>query len=468
MPIDISTLFEGNGNLFSPLSGKYSSLYLNMLFIIADAFSADIITLSRTDIIQTLRDQLSGEFAKADTLEDESEEEWKSENINDRISYCLRKLKETGWIDDEDDERAFQQNIIIPSYARMLINTLKEIAKGQKVEYDSYIFNTYATLEAAKRQASFKYRLMALNSAYDNFNHFLDMLRSLFQNIKRIYKSYLGEDLNAVIENYFQYEEDIFDKYIFPINVIDSLAKFRKDITETLTSWLENDCLPLASEGVDEGRYKTKEEGLGDVTRKINFMLDTYESFGQINLAINNKYYAYRNAMGEKIKALSRSDRRLKSLLIRLLNASSDKEISHLMQDAVNPHAMRTLGDNSLYNTREEAVRESVRLSAKSAEIPLTDGLSLLSRQSEYSSRNLDAYIARCFEAHGKERLRSEELLIASFKDYVMAILSYFRGRNDEAPFSSELSSTDKEIIVSGYSLPEMTFTKGKKNENKN
>ena len=81
--------------------------------------------------------------------EDDDQEEKIENSLSERAYYILRKLKWAGWIETEIENSNFEENVILPDYTIEILNLLYSLTHKKSLEYNSYAYQTYATLKIA-------------------------------------------------------------------------------------------------------------------------------------------------------------------------------------------------------------------------------------------------------------------------------------------------------------------------------
>ncbi len=79
----------------------------------------------------------------------EDDEERIENSSSERAYYILRRLKWAGWIETEIEDRSFEENVILPDYTIEILNLLYSLTHKKNLEYNSYAYQTYATLKVA-------------------------------------------------------------------------------------------------------------------------------------------------------------------------------------------------------------------------------------------------------------------------------------------------------------------------------
>lgn len=133
-------------NLFSILSSPNKKIYVNALFIIRQCFAQEM-CISRETLAIVIASKMEDELLQ---IQEEGESGEGIENsLSERAYYILRRLKWAGWIETEIEDRSFEENVILPDYTIEILNLLYTLTHKKNLEYNSYAYQTYATLKVA-------------------------------------------------------------------------------------------------------------------------------------------------------------------------------------------------------------------------------------------------------------------------------------------------------------------------------
>lgn len=134
-------------NLFSILASPNKKIYINALFVIREVFSQEM-SIPREGLAISIASKMEDELLQMQ--EDDDDKEEKIENsLSERAYYILRKLKWAGWIETEIENSNFEENVILPDYTIEILNLLHSLTYKKNLEYNSYAYQTYATLKVA-------------------------------------------------------------------------------------------------------------------------------------------------------------------------------------------------------------------------------------------------------------------------------------------------------------------------------
>ena len=133
-------------NLFSILSSPNKKIYINVLFVIRECFTQEM-SIPKEGLAITIASKMEDELLQ---IQDEDGNSEGIENsLSERAYYILRRLKWAGWIETEIEDRNFEENVILPDYTIEILNLLYRLTHKKNLEYNSYAYQTYATLKIA-------------------------------------------------------------------------------------------------------------------------------------------------------------------------------------------------------------------------------------------------------------------------------------------------------------------------------
>ena len=95
-------------------------------------------------------DRLEPVVASGDFSEEEKEY-GTADDISSKVSIIIRRLIECGWIQIEyASSSSFNENVIIPDYAATMIDALYAMMNETHLEYNGFVFSTYAVLRQSR------------------------------------------------------------------------------------------------------------------------------------------------------------------------------------------------------------------------------------------------------------------------------------------------------------------------------
>ena len=146
---------------FSILASPRQEIYVEALFVLHRAFHTEL-EIRRSELTAMMIDSLEPLLIDAD-LEDEeeffegsdTEERGADVSLSGKVQILVRRLRDTGWLEIEMENRSFEEFVIVPDYAVAVMDLLYDLSSDNVREYDSYVYATYAALENAAANSDF-------------------------------------------------------------------------------------------------------------------------------------------------------------------------------------------------------------------------------------------------------------------------------------------------------------------------
>ncbi|OQY25350.1 MAG: hypothetical protein B6I37_01495 [Desulfobacteraceae bacterium 4572_35.2] len=138
-------------NIFSPLAGKnrhiYEKVILAIMPVILDSDDADMIFPPKPLVLSTIY-QLLDDIERLEwCAEDEEEIQEKGSTLSICANQIYRRLKNTGWLEEEDD--GFNKLVVMPPDVAMLVLALQNIKKAEKKNYGGTVIGILNNIEKA-------------------------------------------------------------------------------------------------------------------------------------------------------------------------------------------------------------------------------------------------------------------------------------------------------------------------------
>lgn len=429
--------------------------------LLREAARSSELAISRPYLQMLFIDRLESVVASRDFSEEEKEY-GTANDISSKVSIIIRRLIDCGWIQIEyASSSSFSENVIIPDYAVTMIDALYAMMNETHLEYNGFVFSTYAVLRQSETDSDFRYT--ALEESYRHTSEFIESLKTLYNNIRRYMQRVSTLDVNALLADHFDsYAHDILKKVLDPIKRTDSVYRFKQSILSILESWNDNDeiILSLAAEESkrhpESGESKASEE----VLRKINFIIDTYSSIQNTIAMIENRHAEYTRAAIDRMRYMVSYDRGSRGLLTKILMHSSDNNMTKLMSDSVSVLSSRFLISESIYD-RIRRTETDEGIIERIERVELADGeaeMLMNEFESAYSNDRTDDFIMSKLD--GRDEVHTEELCIGDENTSLLFILALMRSSELHSPFMMEMG--DEEVICGGYILPQAIFRRNR------
>jgi hypothetical protein len=456
-------------NFFSILASKNKDIYALALDVLYQSLQSDEMTIRKDDYIRTLRDSAAEFVLRFDYEgEDDDVDTFVSASLPSKAAFICRRLEETGWIDIEIDPETFEEQIALPSYAIQFLTLIHEIVSDSESQYTSLVHATYSELKLEDEERD-EFMYATLLRVYENTRKLRTELVTLGHSI-RIYQHRLGQvfSTNKVLSDYFDdYKSRVSDRLYHPLKTFDSVAKFKRHITNILQHWLRDDDIrkQLVQQSLIYSRQKDRREAEADVIEKINYITDMYEQLNRMVDEIDVKHSEYTKASATKILYLNNTDKTIKGHLETIFKhygeaALTGEGVSAILNGMANSISLFEAG----YINPDSLTLPIVRRYREEGEpLPIVDfeDVSRMLMQGfldETRNHFSDARIASFMKmAFGdKDQLHIGDIPLPDYDAFILLILATVH-KDDRQSFYDIQTSGGK--LVSGpYLLPDITF----------
>lgn len=307
-------------NFFSPLASKNQKVYMACILELFKVYeTGSILGIDRDTARQTIEDYLD-----TNSLDEEIEDtESDSEITNrDRANQIIRRLEECEWI-DIDVNNDYEELINFRDYSITIIDALKDISndsiyddESEDHEFRGYIYTVYTLLKNDHHEYG-----MVVEQVYRNTVAFIREIRKLDSRLKYYIRSIVDNtEIKDLITLLVNYKVELADQAYRRLKTSDNINKYRTDITKTLENWQRD---PVIMELI-ANEYMVKNSNNRDLAmikanRRIDDMIDIYNSIDYIIDEIDNKNKIYINSTISKIKFLLSNDESVISKLTTIL-----------------------------------------------------------------------------------------------------------------------------------------------------
>lgn len=128
-------------NLFNPLSGKNKAIVFDCLARIYDLCSFEqSVSIEKEVVLEDLKNY----FEDHSVFEEDGLDKNVNANPQARASALIRKLKETGWIDEEFVGSVLK--LSIPNVSQMVLECMLDIIRDEETDYKASIHNIYSII----------------------------------------------------------------------------------------------------------------------------------------------------------------------------------------------------------------------------------------------------------------------------------------------------------------------------------
>ena len=452
------------GNFFSVLASGNKEIYVDALMLLHQMFKYEL-NIRVDDYISSLIALIEDKTFLPEE-DDEITESSLTPNVKARL--ILDRLIKTGWVDKEFLDGFFIEIITPRDYAIQMMKLLSELSHHTLREYNSLVFATYSGLKQAKNEHRGQ-MYEAVLSARANTEQLTYELKSLYHGI-RTYLRRIQEqsDVNMLLKNHFEEYKKMSDRIYHPIKTMDSIHRYMAPIQEILSDILADDELMngMRERAMTVRKYEHDDEAGREVLSAIDYVLDIYQSVGNIINEIDRKHSIYTKSSIEKIQYLMTADQSIKGKLVELLKAYGNSsgaehaEIGNMFERNIRVNRQEFVDGKSLYHKN---IR-SRRIDSDPLEITEDDAFSgtaiagmLEQIKNGYPIARIRAYVNSLF-TEGQTSVSSASIPIENDTDFILLILAIVRA--NERGMNYRVQMNDGQFDTNGYKIPNMTISR--------
>ncbi|MCL6517897.1 Wadjet anti-phage system protein JetA family protein [Alicyclobacillus sp.] len=484
-------------NLFSLLAARHRAVYFRALMVLRACYQREI-TFRRADLVAYLISQMERDLT--DLTEDGDDDGdvdggalgnragadgpgnatnggsddnggaggMDEGTLSGRAHALVRKLIETGWLQAVTDGGGFDETLIVPQYASILLDALHSIVEPVQQRYNAFVYSVYSNLRTANEERD-EFMLQALQSAHDATVALRENLRSLLHNIHTYYQNlHLRQEIRELLAEHFDgYQLSVAIATYHPLKTFDSVYRFRPRILQILRDWLAAPSLlhQMAASLRQQRQELDELAARAEIVRRIQFIADTFESLDDLLREIDHRNAAYNRASVERLQYLLNSDRDIKGKLVQLLRAlpSLNERTSSPLAAAmaeVPLYEVRYFDPDALYTEpkrRQRGQPQPLRRPSQADDAAFAaEAKELLERaNSLFSQERIAQFILSQMDEEG--RLPAEALRLPEWDDFVRTIVAVVRGDEPEMPYEIEWGHGGT-VVVGSYRIPLVTF----------
>lgn len=444
----MAELYEIVGEeFFKPLTSLYKRIYVDCLNIIYDSYRTELSYGADRDILVS---KLTYYFESQVTGDIQFEDETESlKDSKTKASTFLRKLKEYGWIEYDigNDQKI---RVIMPNHSVSLIQTINSITKQEEMEYQSEISAIYSLL--TNEELLSRPYVQVVKPVYDHTLALFTELKKLNTSIRK-YIEDITSDKTAeeILENFFNYHEEIGSKAYHRIKTNDNVSRFRNIILRRLQDMLEDkERYDLIIQGfMNIEGLSDYDEASDNVHGMIAETIDRFRSYDEIVDEIDRKNSKYiRNAV-ERAKFLLLNSNNTEGKISKILQFMAEQfnkdEENNLTEDAsedicriFNIFPQGYLSGESLKAipiskriTEVDELSEGFVLSDDERELRR---LAIIEKnRNRFSKKNICAYVDEMLKE--KQTVKASEIEVSSRRDMIRVIFIYLYGKEDKTEF---------------------------------
>ncbi len=323
-------------NFFNLLTGKNQALYIGALFEVFKAYEQGSVLgmdkqIAQQVIIEYLELNPDAEVEDVDI----------DATIREKANMILRRLEECEWI-DVDVNNDYVEILNFRDYAITIIEALKLVTTDtgygideETHEFRGYIFTAYSLLMSDHGEYA-----MVVDHVYKNTIAFVREIRKLDSRLKFYIRQIIeNSEIRDLIHLLVNYKVELMDQAYYRLKTSDNVNKYKLEIIKRLEQYQQNAVIMemVASEYLHKCGNNYEIARI-KANKKIDDIIDIYNSLDWIIDEIDNKNKVYVNTTIAKIKFLLNDDENVIGKLNRILKFTARK-----IKDKKVDQALRTI-----------------------------------------------------------------------------------------------------------------------------
>lgn len=453
-------------NFFSILSSANRELYFDALMILHEMFKFEL-NIRVDDYISSLISILED---RAFELEEDDEAQESGLTLSGKARLILNRFVKTGWVDKEFLDGSFIEIVTPRNYAIPVMKLLSNLGNNSLQEYNSLVFATFSGLKQVKTENE-SHIYEAVLSARSNTEQLQYALRTLYHGIRGFLRGIVEQqDVNLLLQNHFGEYKKMSDRIYHPIKTMDSVHRYMGPIQSLLTDILADEALmkTMRARAMSIKKYEDEAEADEEIIKAIDYVLDAYQTVGDLVSEIDRKHSIYTKSSIEKIQYLMTADQTIKGKLAELLKTYAsmmdDKrdQLGDIMEKTIRINRQEFLDAQSLYhkNVKSRRIdRAPLAIEPDDSFADLAERYLLEQFKNGYPAARIRAFVDDLF-AKGASRIEAKDIQISCDSDFILLILAVIRQNDRGMPYSVKMG--EGRVWRNGYAIPNMTiFKKG-------
>lgn len=357
--------------------------------------------------------------------------------------FCLKRLKDCGWLDEETGED-YQVFVHFQDYAIEIMQTLTRLNRSGNEEYSGYIYTIYQLLKNFEE----KNGDVVIEQIYTNTNELFRRLAALNTNIKKYIQRLLDkknrDDLIVLMNMLLdEYQNRIVDRAYYNLTTRDHPDKYRLKIIELTEKIYNNEDLmdSLARQFMSRKEIPY-DEALSTLDEQMNRILLSFENIPELMEDIDRKHNRYVTSALARITFLLEVHDDIEGKINRILKGILNGSISY--ESVFRLSKVLYLDSESLYTPKKQRVKlkqSSIEL-MENDENALKEFEELLKMDMRYSKGSIEETMIQ--KLGDRHYLEASEYPIDSFEDFAVLVLTYLYGSSQD----SKIEIEDKENVI--------------------
>jgi len=256
----------------------------------------------------------------------------------DYVSFLIRRLEETGWIEREQ-LADYSETITLPDYAFTLLEALRKIQEQKPHDFPGQLYAAHQLITAADTNKDFSPAL-AVTQAYENVRQMVRGLSELNQNIRRyVERATREKNIADILRLQFEDYSQTLGASYHALKTSDHVSRYRRDITRRLQTWeLDSDWLTHAAEELSVQSRMNPAQAEQTLAGYVHFIIHQLDGLDPLIEDIDKRHAQYLRTSLRQIRyQLGNADGSFKDKLVALarqLSALKEDGMEYLPSDA--------------------------------------------------------------------------------------------------------------------------------------
>jgi hypothetical protein len=375
--------------------------------------------------------------------------------------HMYNRIRDAGWIYEEE----IKNNDILVCFdkkAMKVLDILKDIVSGSRLEYTGYLNTIYYHAEALK---NFK-NIESIEQMDKGTKDFISNLKGLKADIFAYYKELLkgvksSEVANTILNELKKYKTNFFDTSFINLKTYDNLHKFKNSILKIIeyiedTPSFTNE---LTTKRIND-EFKTTDEARKYIFDTLDYIKISLNSVSKLITSIDDKNNNYLQAAINKLMFYIDSSDDFNGIYNQLIRFAINSATDFTKDYKFNLYVTKMLNNSSLYTARDinrtkgniEPIREShvdkVLVDKKLKDILLN---------AEFSYNNITKYALKLLE--GRSEIYASEMPFNNTRDFAKTILILLYSATPECKYI--ILKTSNKIFIKGITFCDFILKRG-------
>lgn len=309
-------------DLFKPLTGVNRREYVDIITLIWQRCKrSPIYGESKTMVLDWLEEYFAGLNQEIsfdlDDLIDSRGEEPASRSPRFYASMFLRRLKDTGWLEEREGSYEEEAQIVVNHKIVPIIRSFHDIISPQMITYKGKLFKIYKLLQSISEEESpYENILREVSGDLDELNA---SLRQLAASIGTYMDELTrGKTPEEVLNLFESYEEKVVVGAYHRFKTNDNLFYYRSELMEQI-ELCRTECLEALIRDFALVEQVSDEDANLAIGRLVFKLEEDLREMGEIMKIIDEQHILYRTRAVQRAQFLLLSDGTVKSKINRIL-----------------------------------------------------------------------------------------------------------------------------------------------------